>query len=165
MSIPDWPTAATREQYLREGGGFVGATGVATRLPRPDECVLCAGVPAVSVRLRSQLGLVLFMRFKDHSAPYCRDCGIETFRRVQNATIVGGWWGFLAFFVTLSTLAQNAYAYRKLRALPPASGRDDGVAVPNASPLVPGPPLLARWGLKALVAVLCAWTVLAIVVN
>ena len=105
------------------------------------------------------------MRFWDRSGTYCRNCGIETFRQVQNASIAGGWWGVLAFFVNISTLARNAYAYWKLRALPQALGRDNSVIVPNHAPLPLGPPLIARWGFAVALLILAMWVVVANVVD
>lgn len=163
-TAPEWPTTATQNQYL-SAGGDVGFSGAGMRQPRAGECDLCANVPAIPVTLGRQQGLILFMRSWDLSGTYCRDCGLETFRAAQNATIAGGWWGLLSFFFTIRTLTRNTRSYVKLRALSPPIGRDAGVDAPNAAPLRVGPPVLARWGTKVALLILVAWIVLANVVD
>ena len=75
----------------------------------------------------------------------CRTCGLSTFRKFTNRTLVTGWWGVVPAFVNLSMVAQNLLSLRQLKSLDPPRPNVDFMSS-HLSPLSPGKPLLQRIG-------------------
>jgi hypothetical protein len=116
------------------------------RGPGPGECRLCGSAPAADVTFRQHLGMVLLMQARSRPGPYCRSCGIATFRDLQNRTLLTGWWGVISLLVfSWSTPLRNLLALRRVRRLGPPV-RDPAVISPLAAPLPPGRPLWKRPG-------------------
>ncbi|MFD4869975.1 hypothetical protein [Streptomyces sp. NPDC058412] len=107
--------------------------------PQPGRygCTLCGAWPAAPATVRGHQGLIVLMRFLSLRGPFCRDCGLATYRRMSSDTLWQGWWGPLSFFITPVTLLTNLgprAAFRRLG--PPAGG--------FRPPLDPGRPLWRR---------------------
>lgn len=107
--------------------------------PQPGRygCTLCGAWPAAPATVRGHQGLIVLMRFLSLRGPFCRDCGLATYRRMSSDTLWQGWWSPLSFFVTPVTLLMNLgprAAFRRLA--PPAGG--------HRPPLDPGRPMWRR---------------------
>jgi len=71
---------------------------------------------------------------------FCRNCGLATFRQMQNRTLITGWWGVISFFVNIGSLLGNLGAWSKFHSL---AAPDEAHTVA----LDPGPPLYRRGGI------------------
>ncbi|MFE6838109.1 hypothetical protein ACFVFI_25170 [Streptomyces sp. NPDC057705] len=125
---PGWPAQPGAQPY-----GAYGAH------PQPGRygCTLCGAWPAAPATVRGHQGLIVLMRFLSLRGPFCRDCGLATYRRMSSDTLWQGWWSPLSFFVTPVTLLMNLgprAAFRRLA--PPAGG--------HRPPLDPGRPMWRR---------------------
>jgi hypothetical protein len=133
------------------------------RGPLPGECRLCGSAPAADVSLRQHVGMVLLMSARTRPGPFCRRCGIATFRDLQNRTLLTGWWGVLSLLVlNWATILRNLWALRQVRRLGPPV-RDPSVISPLPAPLAPGLPLWRRPG--PLVPLLLAAVAAAVLVH
>jgi hypothetical protein len=81
------------------------------------------------------------MQFLSAKGPFCRDCGIATFRMMTSRTLVQGWWGFLSFFITPFILLINLIRAPKVSRLPAPMPHPDGQSV---QPMPVGKPLYLR---------------------
>ena len=116
--------------------------GVAGHGPMPVvACRLCGSVPAASATFRGHQGFVIIMRFLSMPGPFCRDCGMATFRRMTSRTLVQGWYGWASFVITPVTVLINLL--RRGRVAHLAAPRPHPYA-PSRPPLDPGPRLLQR---------------------
>jgi hypothetical protein len=98
-------------------------------------------VPAAEVTFRGHRGMVFIMQFLHIQGPFCRDCGLATFRDMSAKTLIQGWWGYFSFLATPVTVLINVARRGKVANLqpprPPAHG-------PSGRPMDPGAPLLTR---------------------
>ena len=104
-------------------------------------CRCCGCGPAADVNFRGHQGMIVIMRFLTQRGPFCRDCGLATFRQMTARTLVQGWYGYASFIITPFTVLINLLRRGKVANLPapqPLPG------VPSRAPLDPGAPLLAR---------------------
>src|SRR5690349_5367533 len=53
-----------------------------------QQCRFCGCVPAANVTFRGHQGMIVIMRFLRLEGPFCRDCGLSTFRRMTSRTLV-----------------------------------------------------------------------------
>ncbi|MFF4425078.1 hypothetical protein ACFY04_30625 [Streptomyces sp. NPDC001549] len=123
-------TAPVPQQGGPAGPGYAGpqphgAYGAYGTYPEPGRygCRLCGAWPAAHATVRGHQGLIVLMRFLSLRGPFCRDCGLATYRRMSSDTLWQGWWGPLSAFITPVTLLMNLgprAAFRKLA--PPAGG-------------------------------------------
>jgi hypothetical protein len=104
-------------------------------------CRQCGSVPAAQVTFRGHRGLILLMQFLSAQGPFCRDCGIATFRTMTSRTLVQGWWGWLSFVITPFVLLINLVRVRKVSRLAPPMPHPDGHSV---RPMPVGKPLYLR---------------------
>jgi hypothetical protein len=85
--------------------------------------------------------MVIIMQFLSLKGPFCRDCGLATFRDMTAKTLIQGWWGYASSIITPITVLINAVRRGKVASLPaprpPAQG-------PHRRPLDPGATLFAR---------------------
>jgi hypothetical protein len=134
--------------------------------PVPEtQCRLCGCVPAAEVTFRGHRGMIVMMQFLHFKGPFCRDCGMATFRDMTAKTLIQGWYGYASFLITPITVLINLVRRGKVANLqaprPPARGQ-------YRQPRDPGPALLARptalIGL-AIPVVLFTLLVLVIAVN
>ncbi|GIH03209.1 hypothetical protein Rhe02_12760 [Rhizocola hellebori] len=87
--------------------------------------------------------MVIFLEIITRRGPFCRDCGMTTFRDLTAETLVAGWWSVLSFFTTPFVLLLNLWGRYKVTKL--AAPQADPVYVaPNMRPLDPVKPVFAR---------------------
>jgi hypothetical protein len=132
-----YPTEQHPQQGVWETAGAGG------RPPGRSECRLCGSAPAAPGRFRAHQGIILMMRFRHLDGPFCRDCGLAVFRDMTAKTLLQGWWGLLSFFITIGTVAKNAFLRGRFASLG-APRRDPTVQAPYERPLDSGKPLLRR---------------------
>jgi hypothetical protein len=106
-------------------------------------CRFCGCVPAVQTKFRGHQGFVILMRFLSLEGPFCRDCGLATFRNMTAKTLWQGWYGYFSLFVTPVTVLINVVRRDKVASLPAPQPAPDGS---GRAPMDPGKPLLARPG-------------------
>jgi hypothetical protein len=156
------PDPGSRHQYDESLARRSNLDGTADtgRAPGENECDHCGSSPAAEVTLRYETGLLLWRTRHWIDTKVCRCCGIALFRRMQNRTLLTGWWGIISFFVNWTTLARNLAARRKIGRLPePRPNPDVAAALPG--PMDPGRPVYLRPGLLVL-AVVVAWLAVGI---
>ncbi|MYX28252.1 hypothetical protein GTY75_16645 [Streptomyces sp. SID8381] len=185
---PQGPYAQAPGPYQQAPGGYGQAPGAAPYPPAPGPypqapgpypygapapqgyggaapaggpvmgCQVCGAAPAAQVTVRGHQGMVVIMRFLRRQGTLCRTCALATFRDMQAATLVQGWWGPLSVVITPITLLINLGALSTIRRLP------EPVAPGPRPPLDPGKPVFKRpEGILALVPLgLFALAVLAV---
>ncbi|GAB3807730.1 hypothetical protein [Micromonospora zhanjiangensis] len=104
-------------------------------------CRLCASVPAAKAKFRGHQGMLVIMRFLSLDGPFCRDCGLATYRTMTSRTLVQGWYGYASFIITPITVLWNLVPRGKVAGLPAPRPAAHGQ---SRRPLDPGPPLLLR---------------------
>ena len=104
-------------------------------------CRLCGSVPAARATFRGHQGFVFIMRFLSVEGPFCRDCGMATFRRMTARTLVQGWYGWASFLLTPLTVLINLLRRNRVAHL--AAPQPNPYA-PSRPPLDPGARLLQR---------------------
>jgi hypothetical protein len=114
------------------------------------QCRMCGSVPAADVTFRKHTGMLLLMRFGSATGPFCRDCGLAMFRRLQAHTLVAGWWSYASVIAGPITMIINMVRRGKVAKLP----APDPIA--GHRPMPPGPPVLERWQAVGLVVPLTA---------
>ncbi|MFA7763321.1 hypothetical protein ACGFNX_23035 [Streptomyces sp. NPDC048723] len=139
-----------------------GAYGAYGTHPEPGRygCRLCGAWPAAHATVRGHQGLIVLMRFLSLRGPFCRDCGLATYRRMSSDTLWQGWWGPLSAFITPVTLLMNLGPRAAFRGLaPPAGGYrpalDPGKPMWRRGPvlLFLAPVLLVLLGIPALIGI------------
>ncbi|GAA3289530.1 hypothetical protein Dvina_22585 [Dactylosporangium vinaceum] len=105
------------------------------------QCRFCGSVPAASVKFRGHQGMIVLMRFLSLDGPFCRDCGLSTFRSMTAKTLVQGWWGYASFIITPITVLINVVKRDKVASLPAPQPSPYGG---SRQPMDPGKPLLQR---------------------
>jgi hypothetical protein len=103
------------------------------------QCRFCGCGPAAKVR--GHQGMILLMRFQSLDGPFCRDCGLSTFRSMTAKTLVQGWWGYASFVITPITVLINLVRRDRVASLAPPQASPTGG---SRQPMDPGPPLMAR---------------------
>ncbi|MET7771368.1 hypothetical protein [Nocardia sp. NPDC005366] len=101
-------------------------------------CAYCGSTPAASVDIRGHRGFIFFMQFLKSPGPFCRDCGLATYRRMTVESMWIGWWGFLSAVINPVTMLINIPARSRITELPPP--------IPGGPriPMEPGKPLYER---------------------
>ncbi|HEY0536799.1 MAG TPA: hypothetical protein VGD53_00450 [Actinoallomurus sp.] len=102
-------------------------------------CRICGSGPAAQATFRAVVGAVFMHTIWTAPGPYCRDCGMHTFRRQTAKTLGGGWCSIGAIVLTPIFLLMNLSARGKVANLPAPQLRGDGRA-----PLDPGPSVFQR---------------------
>jgi hypothetical protein len=138
-------------QYTGQPASFFPAQQAAA-----PSCRMCGSVPAAKVTFRGHQGFVIVMRFLSIEGPFCRDCGLGTFRTMTSRTLVQGWWGYASFVITPIIVLLNLVRRGTVADLAAPRPNPHG---PSRPPLHPGAPLMARpmtWaGLLILVSLVC----------
>jgi hypothetical protein len=104
-------------------------------------CRMCGSVPAAKVKFRGHQGFVIVMRFLSVDGPFCRDCGLATFRSMTSKSLVQGWYGYASFIITPIIVLVNLSRHGTVAALPAPQPNPYG---PSRHPMDPGPRLLER---------------------
>jgi hypothetical protein len=150
-------------------GGYAPPAGytVPSTMANPG-CRFCGSVPVANVTFRGHQGMIVLMRFLHMKGPFCRDCGLATFRQMTSRTLVQGWYGYASFIITPITILINLVRRGKVASLP-APQRQMGVRASLQAPMDPGPPLMARpmtWlGLIIPIGLLILFVAVLVVAN
>jgi len=101
-------------------------------------CNYCGATPAVATDVRGHRGFIFYMQFVKSPGPFCRDCGLATYRRLTIESLWIGWWGMLSSVINPVTMLINLGARSRIVALPPP--------IPGGPrrPMDPGKPLYQR---------------------
>jgi hypothetical protein len=137
------PAAYSQPRPAQPATGYRTAPGGPSRSPGPHECRLCGSAPAVDVTFRGHQGMIVIMRFLHTKGPFCRDCGLATFRSMTGKTLWQGWWGYLSLLIAPITVLINLGRRSSVAHLA-APARDPAVIAPLPAPLDPGAPLHRR---------------------
>ncbi|MGW5573931.1 LppU/SCO3897 family protein [Nocardia thailandica] len=123
--------------------GF-GAAPAALGTANGIYCVFCGSTPAAPATIRSHRGFLIMMQFVKQQGPFCRDCGMATYRRMTAESAILGWWGIVSAIANPITMLLNIAPAQRIKNLPapiPGSPR---------MPLDPGKPLFRRAGMLGL---------------
>jgi hypothetical protein len=121
-------------------------------------CRFCGSTPAVPMTIYEHNGYIVLMTFKNLKGPFCRNCGLNVWRRMTNATLLRGWLGIGSFFIAPITALINVFNLSKLTSLPqpvPASA--------VRPPADPGPGLFRRPGVYVYAGVLAVVLIVFVV--
>jgi hypothetical protein len=124
-------------------------------------CRICGSGPAAPATFRAVTGAIIMHTIWTSHGPFCRDCGLHTFRRQTSKSLGGGWFGIQAMVLTPIFVLMNVSARGKIANLPAPQPRADGR---GQAPLDPGPPVLQRPATYVFPA-LFALLVIAVVVS
>jgi hypothetical protein len=124
-------------------------------------CRICGSGPAAPATFRAVTGAIIMHTIWTSHGPFCRDCGLHTFRRQTAKSLGGGWFGIQAMVLTPIFVLMNVSARGKIANLPAPQPRADGR---GQAPLDPGPPVLQRPATYVFPA-LFALLVIAVVVS
>jgi hypothetical protein len=105
------------------------------------QCRFCGCVPAADVTFRGHRGMIVLMQFLHLKGPFCRDCGLSTFRDMTAKTLIQGWYGYGSFVITPITVLINVARHGKVANLPAPQPPPSG---DHRHPMDPGPPLMSR---------------------
>jgi hypothetical protein len=108
--------------------------------------MLCGASNAAQATFRSETGKVIFRTRRSVSGPFCRDCGLATFRILTNRTLIFGWWGVISFFTNWLTIARNMQSCKTIIGLGAPTRKPDVIGR-ISGPLDPGKPLHRRFGI------------------
>ena len=115
------------------------ATSAPVPAPVPaGSCVVCGREPAARATFTANTGMVILSQWRKVAGPFCRECGLEVYRRQMAHTLAAGWWGFIAFFINLIVILANVRAWRSVSRLP------EPTTPAVRSPLRQGQPLWRR---------------------
>ncbi|MEC3918873.1 hypothetical protein VMT40_30035 [Nocardia sp. CDC160] len=119
-------------------------------------CRYCGSTPAVDLDFRAHRGMVFIMQFRKLPGPYCRDCGLASFRKMTGDSLVQGWWGPISGFIANPvTLLINLINRARLQQV--------GPPIPGAPslPMNPGRPL---WQRPAIIGLFLPFLVLGLII-
>ncbi|UGT39546.1 hypothetical protein LTV02_26225 [Nocardia yamanashiensis] len=120
-------------------------------------CRVCGSTPAVQVGFSGHQGFLIRMAFLSVTGPFCRDCGLATYRSMTAKTLWQGWWGPLSAFINPIVVLSNVVSERAVLRLPPPIPGAPGI------PLDPGKPVRRRP--SAIAGMLAPFLVVAAVVT
>jgi hypothetical protein len=132
--------AYPNQQHFPQQQPFPAPQGQPAQLA-VSACRFCGCVPAAPAKFRGHQGFVVVMRFLSLDGPFCRDCGLSTFRSMTSKTLVQGWYGYASFIITPITVLMNIARRGKVAHLSAPQPNPWG---PSRRPMDPGPHLLAR---------------------
>jgi hypothetical protein len=121
-------------------------------------CAHCGATPAAHAELRGHRGFLIFMQFRKTPGPFCRDCGLATYRRMTEDSLLFGWWGPLSLWINGATMLLNLLVRAPISKLAPPIPGSPG------QPMDPGKPLLRRPAAIAFLIPLIAYTTIIIAV-
>lgn len=125
-------------------------------------CRLCGSGPAAQVTFRGVVGAVMMHTIWTARGPFCRDCGLATFRRQTAKTLTGGWCSVGALILAPFFLLMNVSGRGKVAGLP--APQRPAVAQ-GPAPLDPGKPVFQRPGPYVYPAVMFVVLMLLIIGN
>lgn len=104
-------------------------------------CRFCNNVPTAQTKFRGHRGMIIMMQFRHVDGPFCRDCGMATFREMTSKTLIQGWYSYASFVITPIIVLWNIINRGKVARLAPPQPSPYGGA---RQPMNPGKRLLAR---------------------
>jgi len=131
----DYPQQAHPQQ--QQVPAYQPGAGLSNEL----QCRFCGSYPAKNATIRGHRGIIVVMQFLSQKGPFCRDCGISTFRTMTSRTLVQGWWGYASFIITPITLLINLFQRLKFKDMPAPRPAPDGNSV---APMPLGKPIFLR---------------------
>jgi hypothetical protein len=142
---PGAPQGYQQQQYQapQQQAGYPPQGQAAHQAQGQPGCRICGSGPAAPATFRAVVGAVFMHTIWTTHGPYCRDCGLHTFRRQTTKTLTGGWCSVGAIILTPIFLLMNIVARGKVANLPAPQPRTDGR---GQAPLDPGPPVFQRPG-------------------
>jgi len=161
---PPYPAPA-HPQHTDPSRAYLGHPAVQHAQLAVVACRFCGSVPAAEVTFRGHQGIIVMMRFLSLDGPFCRDCGLATFRRMTSRTLIQGWFAYASFVITPITVLVNLVRRAKVASLPAPHANP---YAPSQPPMDAGPRLLQRpmtWAGLAIPVVFCTLVVLAIVTR
>ncbi|MGW0881394.1 hypothetical protein [Streptomyces sp. NPDC002671] len=103
-------------------------------------CRICFAAPAAEVVVRAHQGLLLAMRWKSETGPFCGVCGIAVVRRMTTATLWQGWWSPLSLVLGAPfALLSNLFDFLRLRRLQPTAPLPGWPQAPLGRPVLHRP--------------------------
>jgi len=155
---PGQPFAPPPAQYGQPQFGQQGVQGQPQFMPPAFDnsiCRFCGSVPAVQATVRGHQGLLIMMRFLKLEGPFCRSCGIATYRDMTAKSLWQGWWGIGSMIINPITMLVNLPTRAKFGKLPePAPGAP-------GQPMDVGKPLFKR---PAIIMLLIPFALIALIV-
>jgi hypothetical protein len=153
-------TGRSSQEAAAAARAAVGVAPVAASVPATQQaapmapagvyrCRFCGSIPAAPMTVYEHNGFIFLMTFKNLKGPFCRDCGLHTWRRMTDTTLLRGWLGMASFFIAPITVLINVVNLRKLTSLPPP---DTTYAV--GRPADPGSGMFRRFGIYVYAGVL-----------
>ncbi|GAA0356540.1 hypothetical protein NE235_12825 [Actinoallomurus spadix] len=103
-------------------------------------CRVCGNGPAAPATFRGVVGAVVMHTIWTASGPFCRDCGLATFRKQTAKTLAGGWCSIGAIVLSPFFLLFNLIARGKVANLPAPQPAVAGARPPAD----PGPSVFQR---------------------
>ncbi len=125
-------------------------------------CRVCGSGPAAKATFRAVVGAVVMHTMWTSTGPYCRDCGLHTFRRQTTKTLAGGWCSIGALILAPIFLILNFAARGKVAGLPAPQRYQAGQA---PAPLDPGPPVFQRPAAYVYPMIMSVLVVIVVVAN
>jgi uncharacterized protein YjhX (UPF0386 family) len=141
MSQPPQPYAQPVPPLPDQAQAYLAHPSVQYAQLAVTACRMCGSVPAADVKFRGHQGFIVLMRFLSLDGPFCRDCGLATFRSMTSKTLVQGWYGYASFIITPITVLMNIARRGKVAGLP---APHPNPYAPSRPPMAPGPRLLER---------------------
>lgn len=164
-----WVGCAVEAETIRRGVGHDQDDAAGGRMVAASHrCEICGGAPAVKLRFRWMIAVVIAMQVTSEDAHYCRLCALARHREFSERSLLLGWWGLQGIAVPLVVALNYSSARRagqiehptveeqttKPLAGPSIAVNSRGVAVLLPPSLNLGPPLSQRWATCLFPAVL-----------
>jgi hypothetical protein len=119
-------------------------------------CRFCGSFPAAETTVRGHRGFIIVMSMEHLNGPFCRSCGLATFRKMTASTLKSGWWSFGSILLAPLTLLWNLIPYARIRRLAPPVPGSPVLPMQEGKPLTRRPVIL--WLLLPIVlTVLFTW--------
>lgn len=132
-----------QQQYQAPAQAPQGYQRPAAHQGQGPACRICGNGPAAPATFRAVVGAVFMHTIWTTQGPFCRDCGLHTFRGQTAKSLTGGWCSVGAIILTPVFVLMNLSARGKVADLPAPRPRPDGQ---GHAPLDPGAPLTSRPG-------------------
>jgi hypothetical protein len=101
-----------------------------------SRCQSCGALgPTGPVEYHQNIGLIVMRLHRSLKGSVCPKCSSKHFWQMTLATLVGGWWGIISFFVTPFILLTNVIQFLAYK--PGAAVRTAGVAAGGTGPASP----------------------------
>jgi hypothetical protein len=82
-----------------------------------EACQFCGRQPAIKIKLRRHVGMVILQKFYKFEGFVCKEHGQELAKSFLGKTLIQGWWGVISFFVNIFAVITDVIAVTKLSGL------------------------------------------------